>query len=101
MNEPIIAKSIKKGKLYKTEVDREKFLKIMESIRDGFQEDNEISTIFCKIIPEISEILINEDRNKNLDVPFVTYEIGGEKKVLKIIRHHKIIWAILNVYCEE
>ena len=79
---------------------RQKIYDIMFGIKSGFDNDNRISTIFCEdIIPNTTEIVINKDRNKDMDYPFVQYKIDGEVQILKISRYHKIIWTILDKLC--
>ena len=88
-------------KNYKKEIDRMKFYGVMNGIRNGFTDDNEVSTYFCKIIiPYADSIFIDKDRNAQLEVPFIQYTVGTVIKTIDIIRYHKIIWAILNRYCQ-
>lgn len=101
-NEKIVLEWKEGKKLYKTEVDRKAIYDIMDSIRKGFWDDNQISTKFCEdIIPEADGIFIDKDRNNQIDVPFIEYRIGNLRYVLTIIRYHKIIWSILNRYCAK
>ena len=83
-------------------INRELFYDVMDGIRKGFPDDNEISTIFCeKIIPEAEYIFVDKDRNKEMTAPFIQYKVNGETKVLEIIRYHKVIWALLDRYCQK
>ena len=82
------------------EIDRENFFNVMDSIRKNFVDNNSISTILCGIIPELVAISINKDRNQELDVPFIQIETKDAIDVVKILRHHKIIWSIFNEYCK-
>ena len=79
------------------EWNRENFMRLMESIKDTFVANNEISKKFIEIIPEVDLIKIDNDRNRDLDVPFVTAVLsnGGEKHI-RIPRSHRLIWEILN-----
>ena len=100
--EPIIFEWYDKGENKKKikEVDRKEFFDIMYSIKKGFPNDNQVSTVLCDIIPDVSTIFIDKDRNQQIDVPFIYYDLNGNQKVLEIIRYHKIIWSILNKYTE-
>ena len=79
------------------EWDRETFMKLMESIKDTFVANNEISKLFIDVIPEVDVITINNDRNRELDVPFITCKLhDGTQKHIRIPRSHHIIWGIFN-----
>ena len=73
----------------------------MYSIKKGFDDDNRISSELVKIIPDLISIQINKDRNDQIDVPIICCKTSKEEKIIHIIRHHKIIWAILNKYCMD
>jgi len=91
----------KDKKDYEKGIDRASFYAVMDGIRKGFSDDNEISSFFCdNIIGQVDKIFIDKDRIEQIDEPFIQYEIGNEKRILKIIRYHKIIWAILDGYCK-
>ena len=77
------------------ENNRATFLKLMEGIKDQFVDNNEYAKKFVKIIPEVEEIEINIDRNRDCDIPFVTCIIDGESYVVRIPRFHRIMWGIL------
>ena len=51
------------------------------------------------VIPYADKIFIDKDYNDTQDIPMIIYEIDRKKNVLKIIRYHKIVWAILDKYC--
>ena len=97
---PIILNWTKDGKQQTKEIDRKNFFDIMNSVRKGFEGDNQISNLLCTRIPEITAISINQDRNSQMDVPFIQIEIDGKIEVIDIIRYLKIIWAILDGYCK-
>lgn len=99
--EPIILKWIEKGKVCEKEIDRQAMYDIMLAIKQGFDDDNEISSIMVEYIPKLITIEINKDRNEQLEVPMICCINEDAVKVVKIIRHHKIIWSILNKYCTE
>ncbi len=93
---------IDKGWSYKRVLDRKEMFSVFNGLVNGFEGDNEISKKFVnEIIPFADTILINADINNTQDVPGVYYSIDGDSKYLKIIRYHKIIWAILNKYCTK
>ena len=89
---------LSKGKGYVKEVDRQAMYDVMDSIAKAFGHDNEISTVLCKVIPDADWIFIDKDLNETKDIPFINCKVNGEVKVIEIIRHHKIIWSILNGY---
>lgn len=94
---------IENGERHEKKIDREKLFETMDGIRKGFSDDNQISSKFCELIPEMISISINKDQNANKDVPMVFCEMVGETQdeIIEIIRHHKIIWSILDYYCKE
>ena len=80
-------------------ITREKFYNLMYSIKDNYVENNQISTRFVDLIPYAGEIIVYEDRNSELDNPFVVFRMfTGESISLYIPRYHKIIWGILNEF---
>ena len=99
--EKIKLKWVINGYRHEKEVGRQEFYDIMNGIRKGFSGNNEISTFLCEIIPYVSTILIDHDRNNQMENPFIMFEIDNKYEMLSIIRHHKIIWSILDGYCEE
>lgn len=101
-NEPIILNWKEAGKEHKKTIDRHQMSELMIAIKNGFDDDNEISSIMVEIIPELVSIRIDKDRNEQLEVPIIVcYLQDNEEKVINIKRHHKIIWSILNKYCTE
>lgn len=99
--EPIILKWVEQGKTHIKEVERQELYDVMDSIRKAFGDDNQISTTLTEVIPKITSISINKDRNEQKDIPTIYYNINGQEKAIDIIRYHKVIWAILNRYCTE
>ena len=90
------------GEKHEKQISRKNLLELMDSIKENFYWDNEISTILVKMIPQIVSIEIDKDRNNEKDVPFIYCKLdNNEGKLIEIIRHHKIIWSILNKLCEE
>ena len=92
---------VKNGKTHEREVDRKEFYDVMNGIRKEYWDDNYHSTYFCNCIEDLRAIHINMDINKWIETPYVVCEIKDKKEMRKIIRHHKIIWAKLEGYCEE
>jgi hypothetical protein len=99
---PIIIKCKTNGEEYQKEIDREKFFNLINALKNGVSNnDNQISTILVGIIPEVDFIMINYDRNDDLQDPIISYKIGEDvEHVIEIKRHHKIIWDILNYYAQ-
>ena len=101
--EPIILKWTEKGKEHIKEINRKEFFDLMRSIKNAFSDDNEISSIFVEIIPNLDLIIINKDRNEDVEIPYVYYKQKSEpQKEIRIRRnYHKIIWSILDYFCSE
>ena len=81
-------------------VEKESFSKIMLGLKDGFIDNNEVSTVFCELMPNLRSISIDFDRNNQIEVPFVICKVKGQEKVVYIRRCNKIIWSLLNGYCQ-
>lgn len=92
---------IEKEKRYEKEISRQDIIDIMKSLKNGFDENNEISKKMCEVLPTTVSIMINKDRNEQLDIPMISLKVGENTYVLEIRRNHKIIWGILNEYCKE
>ena len=92
---------IEKEKMYEREISRKYIIDIMKSLKNGFDENNEISKKMCEVLPKTVSIMINKDRNEQLDIPMISLKVGENTYVLEIRRNHKIIWGILNEYCKE
>ena len=88
------------GRKYEKEVNKQTFQILMEGIREQFVDNNEVSTKFVKIIPEIDSLIINKGRNRDEDIPKVFYTIGEKTDSISISRNHIIIWNILNECCK-
>jgi hypothetical protein len=98
---PIIIKCKENGMEYQKEIDREKFFNLISALKNGVSNnDNQISTILVGIIPEVDIIMINRDRNDDLQDPIICCQTGKKEEVVEIKRHHKIIWEILNYYAK-
>lgn len=99
--EPIILEWTQKGKSNKKEINRQELLNLMESIKKAFSDDNQLSSILVELIPNLVLISINKDRNEQKDVPSIHCVCEKGEKEIDIKRYHKIIWSILNHYCED
>lgn len=88
------------GKMYQKQIDRIVFSDLMIVLKEQFSDNNEISTKLVKLIPKIDSITINKDRNRDLDIPIISYKIGEKEDVISINRCHKIIWEIFNEMCK-
>ncbi len=97
----IIFRWKKGGRDYERMIDRREMLVVFEGLVKGFSNDNEISEKLVSVIPILDEIKINVDFNATQEIPSIVYVIDGKVYVLKIIRYHKIVWAIFNKYCLE
>lgn len=100
-NEKFKLKWIEQGKTYEKKLARFEVMTVFYGLYKGFAEDNEISEKLLKIIPDVEWIRINKDHNETQEIPCITYKANGAVGVMKIIRHHKIVWAILNKYCNK
>ncbi len=99
--DPIILKWKENEQLHEKKIDRQSLYKIMYAIKQGFDDDNQISSILVEYIPELVSIEINKDRNEQLNIPAVNCVTNEGEDLIYILRHHKIIWSILNRYCTE
>ena len=103
MKDTIQLNYVVKGKRYEGKINRKEFFDWMRDISERFKGNNEISIKFVGLIPKMTEMEINKDINETQDVPFVLYkeENKEQRKVLKIMRCHHIIWGFLDHYCDE
>lgn len=102
MKETISLKWIRNGELGVCEVNRQEFLQRFQELVKNYPDNNEISQKLVKIIPHATQIKINYDINQTQDTPVITYRIHNDVLgILKILRHHKIVWNTLNEYCKD
>ena len=102
MRETISFRWIKNGELGGREVSRVEMLSKFQELVKDYPDNNEIAIKMTEIIPKVTQIKINFDLNKSQDVPCIAYKVDNEVVgILKILRHHKIVWGILNKYCQE
>lgn len=101
MKNVIELKWIEGGQKYVKQVNRQEILEKFQVLVKNYQDNNEISRKLTKIIPTAEEIRINEDYNSTQEIPCITYQINEVVGILKIRRHHKIVWGILHEYCQH
>ena len=89
-----------KGKEVVKGIKRQEFYDLMKSIKNAFSKENEISTKLVELTPSLISITVNAERNEHLDVPCIYCECEEGNVQIEIMRRHKIIWSILNKYCE-
>lgn len=79
-----------------TDRNLDDFIKQMENIRDTYVKDNEFSSKLVKVLPFVAEIRIYEERNKEVDIPFILLvKRDNTREAIRIPRRHEIIWGIL------
>ncbi|MBR3254845.1 MAG: hypothetical protein IKF97_01255 [Clostridia bacterium] len=90
---------VRKAETLTNNLNRKDFFELMDSIRKNYINNNEISSRFVSIIPKVKSMYINEDRNREMDTPFIGIEmIDGSRTTISIPRYHKIIWGILDEF---
>ena len=98
-NEFILLTVVRGEETTTNKLNRKDFFELMESIRRNYINNNEISSRFVRVIPEVKAMYINDIRNKELDTPFIGLEmLDGARTTISIPRHHKIIWGILDEF---
>ncbi len=95
----IILNWFENGKRTEKEINRESVMAVFEGLKEGFDGNNEISRKLLDVLPNVDEITINKDYIETQDVPSIAYSIDGSHELLKIMRCHKIVWAILDKHC--
>ena len=101
-NSKVTFKRIYKCKMSSNKISKKRIIEVFKNIAARFEEmdDNEISKKILELLPEARSILINDDINKDKDVPFIVVQMANrEKKIIEIKRRHKIVWSILESYC--
>lgn len=88
------------GEEQRISVNRETFQDLMEAIRTHFYWDNVILTELIKIVSKATTVEINMDKNRDLDIPVVNYEINDRKGKISIPENQKIIWVIFEECCK-
>lgn len=101
MKNVITLKWVEKGQKHIKQVNRLEMLEKFKMLVKNYQDNNEISIKLTKIIPTAREIRINKDYNLTQEIPCITYSINEVTGILKILRHHKIVWSVLDRYCQE
>lgn len=101
MKNVITLKWVEKGQKHVKQANRQEMLEKFQMLVRDYQDNNEISIKLTKIIPTAKEIRINKDYNATQEIPCITYVINEAVGILKILRHHKIVWSVLHEYCKE
>ena len=101
MKKVIVLKWVENGQRYVKEIDRQEMLEKFQKLVAEYQDNNEISRKLTKIIPTAQYIFIQKDYNETQEVPSISYKINEVVGILKILRHHKIVWGILTEYCQQ
>lgn len=95
---------VKNGTSYHTKINRALFQDQMERFVVWYApcNNNVNAQKLCKLIPVIDTIKINADIIETQDIPFFEYTTFSSKEanILKFRRPFKIIWEILNYYCD-
>ena len=104
MKDFILLNYVENEKTYSGNLERNEFLEDMKYVRDRYLDNNENAKRLIEIIPTVTELTINNDRNETQDVPIVffkKYNEAGEEveSGLSILRNHTIIWGFLMRYC--
>lgn len=88
------------GKKNTKKMERKAMMAVFSGLKNGFEENNEISRKLLDIIPKVEEIVIDYEQNSSKDIPGIAYSIDKDTyEFLNIMRCHKIVWAILDSYC--
>lgn len=95
-NSKIFIERIFEGKRFQNDVDRKEIIKYFTWLKDRFPDDNEISKKLLTVLDEVDCIYMNDDENANREVPFIEVVTNEERNIIKIIRHHKIVWTKLR-----
>lgn len=98
----IIIKVIENKKTRTKEIRKDYMISSFNGIKNGFPEQNEIAVKLLEVLPNTEVMIINVDRNNERpeEPVIVCRDNKGRETIIKIINHHKIIWAIINGYCE-
>ena len=88
------------GKKFEKQVSRQTLRNLIEAVRAHFFEDNLVSTKFVKILFSVTSMEIDMDKNRNLEIPIVSYTANEKTGKIQVPRSQKIIWAILNECCK-
>ena len=82
MEEKIIIQCVQKQRVYRGEISKPLFYRIMAGLKDGFSPFNkaEISTFFVNN-PDIDFIEINMDISSQKDDPFIVFHINRQEEL--------------------
>ncbi len=102
MKDTLVLQWKKNRKIYEKFMKRQEIYNDMQEIRKKYPDNNEISTEIVEVILKVKKVLIDQDRNGQLDVPMIYMTDDNNMIIpLEIKRHHKIIWGRLNEYMTE
>lgn len=89
------------GKENQKEIDKDVLIGYMDSTKKLFYNDNKISSILVELLPGVVSIVIDKDRNEQMDMPFICLIFeDGNTKGIDIHRHyHSMIWEFFNKLC--
>ena len=88
--------------MHSRKIERAKLLSVFQGLVDGFEDDNEISKAFVRLIPDSTIIYIDNDANATQEIPLVIFFAdNNDEAIIKVIRYHKIVWSILNKCMDE
>ena len=98
----IVIKVIENKETKTKEIKKDCMISSFNGIKYGFPEQNEIAEKLLDVLPDTETIIINRDRNdQHSEEPIIICKDDkGRETIIKIINHHKIIWVIINGYCE-
>lgn len=100
MNRPIIFSWREESGEWKVKlVERSTFIKLITGIKDGFTDNNEISSKLAEILPNVIQIEIDKKRNfENPESPKIECFTENGVETIVIQNTHRIIWGIFNEY---
>lgn len=101
--EVVVFKVIENNQVRIRSKSKQQVISIMQAIKKGYPDNNEISTKLSEILPSTYVMVVNKDRNNSCpERPMIIcYTVNKEEyNVLTIMNHHKIIWAHLNEWCQ-
>ena len=98
----IVIEVIENKKTQVKTLNKQCIIDSFNGIKNGFPHKNEIAEKLLEVLPDTETIIINRDRNdQHPEEPvIICKDSKGMEKIIKIINHHKIIWAIINGFCE-
>ena len=99
MENEIIMKWRRNGKISEKKIERKKFMATFEGLIKGFSPNNMVSKQLAEIIPVAKEIKINWDSTAEINRLY--YMLEDKVGSIPIINAHRVVWAVLDAYCKE